>query len=59
MIILKPGTRFSCTRMTPIPTPGSLILIRTLKEQFLYGFTSGGKFMVSLMRSSLRKFKKL
>jgi hypothetical protein len=34
-------------------------LTRTLKEKFLYGFTSGGKFMVPLMRSSLRKFKKL
>jgi hypothetical protein len=34
-------------------------LIRTLKDQFLYGSTGGSKFMVLLMRSSLRKSKKL
>jgi hypothetical protein len=37
MITLKPGTRSYCTRMTLMPTPGSLILIRTLNDQFLYG----------------------
>jgi hypothetical protein len=45
--------------MRNIPTPGLSISIGTLKDQFLYGFTGGGKFMDLFIRSSLRKSKKL
>jgi len=41
--------------MRPIPTPGSLILTDTLKNQSPYGFTGGGKFMDLFMRSSLKE----
>jgi hypothetical protein len=58
MTTLKPGTKFCCTRMRLKPTPGLLILTKTLKGQFLYGFIGGGKYMVQSMRSSLRKSKK-
>jgi hypothetical protein len=39
MTTLKPGRRSYYTRMILIPILGSLILIRTLKKQFLYGST--------------------
>jgi len=45
-------------RMRNSPTPGLSILIETLKDQFLHGFTGGGKFMDLFTRSSLRKSKK-
>jgi len=44
--------------MSPFPTPGSSILIKTSKELFLCGFTGGGKFMAQLMRSFKKKYKK-
>jgi hypothetical protein len=47
-----------CTKMRNLPTLGLSILIETLKDQFLHGFTGGGKFMDLFTKSSLRKSKK-